>query len=689
MQKIRLLDSKTINKIAAGEVVESSKSVVKELTENAIDAGASSVTVEIKEGGISYIRVADNGSGIPKEQVKSAFLRHATSKMTQIEDLEHIFTLGFRGEALASIAAVAQVEMLTKTKDEETGTRICINAGEIEVKEDTACREGTSITVKNLFYNVPARRKFLKKPATESGYVSDLVNKIALGHPEVAIHYINNGNTVLHTAGNNDPKTAVFYVYGKDAANNMLPISYKKGDYAVSGLIGKPELCRANRNYENLFINGRFIKNAVVSSAVEDAYKTKLLIGKFPVFVLNLEVEPALVDVNVHPAKLEVRFKNDDEVYEFFYTAVSKALQETVLIPKAVLDKKPKEKQPEPEQQTLAEAPKQPELPKKVEQTPRAAESPAAKPIEKLKYESVVLSAEEKAKLTMPEKMPEKQVEARPFAPIPSSGGRSVDELLKRKPAGSSIAQKAEPYLTKEPVKQEEKKAELPKTEPAQRKPEPVKAEKTVPVQEEIATEKVEEKKPFFHDYKIIGQVFRTYWIVEQGECLYLIDQHAAHERILYEELMNKFKEEKVVSQRMLTPLMLNLTPMETEVLKDNMNLLESFGFELEDFGGKYALRSTPYLLQNPTGMGFFTDILDRLAEERITNVYDTKILAVATMACKAAVKGHDVLSVREAEALIHQLLKLEHPFTCPHGRPTIVELTKYEMEKMFKRIQN
>ena len=683
MQKIRLLDSKTINKIAAGEVVESPKSVVKELTENAIDAGASNVTVEIKDGGISYIRIADNGCGIPKEQVKSAFLRHATSKMTQIEDLEHIFTLGFRGEALASIAAVAQVEMLTKTKDEETGTRICISAGEIEVMEDAACREGTTIIVKNLFYNVPARRKFLKKPATESGYVSDLVNKIALGHPEVAIQYINNGNTVLHTAGNNDPKTAVFYVYGKDAANNMLPISYKKGEYAVSGLIGKPELCRANRNYENLFINGRFIKNAVVASAVEDAYKTKLIIGKFPVFVLNLEVEPAMVDVNVHPAKLEVRFKNDDEVYEFFYQAVSKALQETVLIPKAVLekDKKPREKQPVPEQQTLVETPKKVEVPAKKEEAPVVKQIP-----ETPKMEPVILSKEEKETLNISK--PVKPVETKP-ASMPTGGGRSVDELLKRKPSTSGVAQKAEPYLKKEPVKQEMPKMELPKAELAVKKEAPV---QTKPEQVEITIpkeEKQEEKKAFFHDYKIVGQVFRTYWIVEQGECLYLIDQHAAHERILYEELMNKFKEEKVVSQRMLTPLMLNLTPMETEVLRDNKELLESFGFELEDFGGKFALRSTPYLLQNPTGMGFFTDILDRLAEERITNVYDTKILAVATMACKAAVKGHDVLSMREAEALIHQLLKLEHPFTCPHGRPTIVELTRYEMEKMFKRIQN
>lgn len=677
MQKIRLLDAKTINKIAAGEVVESPKSVVKELTENAIDANAGSVTIEIKEGGISYIRITDNGTGIPKEQVKEAFLRHATSKMSQIEDLEHIFTLGFRGEALASIAAVAQVEMLTKTRDEETGTRIVIHAGEIQEMEDTACREGTSITVRNLFYNVPARRKFLKKPATESGYVSDLVNKIALGHPEVAIHYINNGNTVLHTAGNNDPKTAVFYVYGKDAANSMLPISYRKGEYAVSGLIGKPEFCRANRNYENLFINGRFIKNPVVSAAVEDAYKTKLLIGKFPVFVLNLAVEPAQVDVNVHPAKLEVRFKNDDEVYEFFYNAVAKALQETVLIPKAVLEKKPKERLPQAEQQTLADMPKKAEQPKEpmikeniIKESVIKAEptaNPSANPSKEIplpQSQGVLLSEEEREKL----------LHAAQQTQPPTSGGRSVDELLKRTPKAEGFAQTAVPYRREEPKPKEEQPKE---EQPIELKP--------------IASdEKTEEaKQPFFQNYKIIGQVFRTYWIVEQGDCLYLIDQHAAHERVLYEEFMNKFKEERVASQRLLTPLMLQLTPMETDVLRRNLALLESFGFELEEFGEKYALRATPYLLQNPTEVGFFTDILDRLTEERISNVYDTKILAVATMACKAAVKGHDVLSTREAEELIHRLLGLEHPFTCPHGRPTIIELTKYEMEKMFKRIQN
>lgn len=641
MQKIQLLDSKTINKIAAGEVVESPKSVVKELAENAIDAGASAVTVEIKDGGISYIRVTDNGCGIPKDQVKSAFLRHATSKLSQIEDLEHIFTLGFRGEALASIAAVAQVELLTKTKEEATGTRICISAGEVEVLEDTACKEGTSITVKNLFYNVPARRKFLKKPATESGYVSDLVNKLALGHPEVSMQYINNGTTILHTAGNNDPKAAVFYVYGKEAAKQLLPLSYQQGEYSVSGLIGRPELCRANRNYENLFINGRFIKNSVVSAAVEEAYKTKLTIGKFPLFVLNLEVAPAQVDVNVHPAKLEVRFKNDDEVYDFFYTAVSEALQKEVLIPQAVIEKKTKEKQPEAEQQTIFVPP--------VEQDPikEAAELPAK--TEDFICEIVQEDIKEfdRKKVTEENRaaIPQKTQPVKPQVSASPAGGRSIGELLKRKPSQNRVMQEADPYP--------------------------------------------QEEQPFFHQYTIVGQVFRTYWLVEQGETLYLIDQHAAHERVLYEELMSRFKAERVVSQRMLEPMMLNLTPMEAETLKENRALLESFGFELEEFADTFALRSTPYFLKNQTGIGFFTELLDRLAEERIRSVYDMKLLEVATMACKAAVKGNDVLSVKEAEALIHQLLQLEHPFTCPHGRPTIVALTQYEMEKLFKRVQN
>jgi DNA mismatch repair protein MutL len=645
LQSIRILDTKTINKIAAGEVVEGPKSVVKELVENAIDAGATAVTVEIKEGGISYIRIMDNGCGIPKEQVKTAFLRHATSKMSEIEDLEHIFTLGFRGEALASIAGVAQVEMLTKTRDEETGTSIEISGGEIKNIQDTSCTEGTTITVKNLFYNVPARRKFLKKPATESGFVSDLMNKLALGHPEVSFRFINNDTTMLHTAGNGDLKASVFYVYGKEAANSMVPLEYKKGEYALSGLIGKPELSRGNRNYENLFINGRFIKNKVVATAVEDAYKTRLLIGKFPIFVLNFQMNPSQVDVNVHPAKLEVRFKNDDEIYEFFHDAVSKTLDQLVLIPQVGWDKAPAvktaEKHIEIEQQKIEDIPVYKSLPSSFTQD-RAA----------------------------------------------SGGmGKSVDQLLNRQQGTQNqVRQSAEAFLIDPVIVREN--VEITKT---QQKPLVNQISNPQILNNQVGERVVEPKvEPFFKQYKMIGQIFQTYWMIEQGECLYLIDQHAAHERILFEEFMNRFKEENMVSQKLLLPQMLNLTPSEIEVLRENQSLLEGFGFEFETFGqNQYALKAVPYLLKEPSGAGFFTEILDSLSEQKIRSVYDMKLLAVATMACKAAVKGHDRLSFQEAEAMIGRLLKLENPFTCPHGRPTIIEMTKYELEKKFKRIQN
>lgn len=648
MQRIQLLDTKTINKIAAGEVVESPKSVVKELVENAVDAGATAITVEIKEGGISYIRITDNGRGIPGAEVKNAFLRHATSKMSQIEDLEHIFTLGFRGEALASIAAVSQMEMLTKTQDEEMGTQIEISAGEVKLFQPSACREGTAVTVKNLFYNVPARRKFLKKPATESGYVSDLLHRLALGHPQVSFRYINNETTLLHTTGNGDLKTAIFYVYGKDVANAMLPVSYQKGEYTLSGMIGKPELSRGNRSYENLFINGRFIKNSVVAAAVEDAFKTRLLVGKFPVFVLNLEVEPSQVDVNVHPAKLEVRFKNDDEVYEFFYNAVAKTLEQQVLIPQVSWDQKSTKKKELPpiavEQQTLD-----------------TVVSPA----------NVTQMPPESPDFHVEKSEPTKPAETHMAAEIrstPAGMGKTVDQLLKKRPEKTGdVRQAAAPFYVGE---------EAPPTD--------------VPSAETTAKAEVHKAEPFFRQYKIIGQIFLTYWVVEQGDCLYLIDQHAAHERILFEELMQRFQKESIPSQRLLAPLMLNLTELEGEVLKDNLSLLESFGFELEIFGGNvYALKAVPYLMQEPSSAGFFTEILDSLSDQHVRTVYDYKLLAVATMACKAAVKGHDHMSVPEAAAMIERLLKLENPFSCPHGRPTIIEMTKYELEKKFKRIQS
>ena len=654
MGKIQVLDKQIAELIAAGEVVDRPASVIKELVENAIDAGATAITVEIKNGGVTFMRVTDNGCGIAREDVPTAFLRHATSKIRKQDDLEAIGTLGFRGEALASVAAVANVEVMTRTADELAGTFYAISGGEQQACEDYGCPQGTTIIVKDIFYNVPARRKFLKKPATESGYVSDLMNKLALGHPELSFCYINNGSTMLHTAGNGDAKASVFYVYGKEAATSMMEISFERGDYRLSGLIGKPELSRGNRNYENLFINGRFIKNRIVSSAVEDAYKTRIMIGKFPVYVLNLEVDAAQVDVNVHPAKLEVRFKNDDEVYDFFYDAISSAFQDQVLIPRSSWEKKPAaEPKPQVEQQSLVDMILQ-----------RKAELPVE---------------EEESKLEKPAAM-ERPVAAEktyhtPVSELPKMGGNpSVDQLLKRKqPERSVVREEAVSYTAETPV---------------------VPADFAVDgIAEEKPVEKVEtplQKQAFFHNYKIIGQIFRTYWMVEQGDCVYLIDQHAAHERILYENLMNQFRQETVISQRLVSPVMLRLTPMETQILKDNRELLERFGFGFEAFGSDtFGLNAVPVLLKEPSGVGFFTEILDAISDGTVSNVYDTKILAVATMACKAAVKGHDRLSIQEAESLISQLLKLENPFTCPHGRPTIIELTRYELEKKFKRIQN
>lgn len=638
MQKIQLLDNITINKIAAGEVVESPKSVVKELIENAVDAGASAITVEIKEGGISYIRVTDNGCGIPKEQVKTAFLRHATNKIANIEDLENILSLGFRGEALASIAAVAQVEMFTKTILEENGTHIEINGGEIVQFQNAACTEGTSIVISNLFYNVPARRKFLKKPSTEASYISELLNQFALGRPDIAFKYINNQTTILHTSGNHDKKTAVLYVYGKDTATKMIEIDYKKGDYSITGLLGKPELSRANRSYENLYINGRYIKNKIISSAIEEAYKTRLLVGKFPIYVLHFTLPPALVDVNVHPAKLEVRFQNDDEIYQIFYDAVCKCFQNEVLISKAdwnsknskELEKYTKEKninmEATPIQQKI--------LQKEMQQTL------------KNNYDA----SEKQHQNTKPNKI---------------DSFRNVDDLLKKE---KDIALEANENMT---AYYRDKQCDTKQYQAQQ-------------IKHDIT------RDTFFKNYKIIGQIFYTYWIVEQGKSIFMIDQHAAHERILYEELMTQLKKQNVTAQMLLQPLLLKLTEREKEILQENKNLLNQFGFSVELLEQQtYALFSVPFIIKEPSNTKFFLDMLDLLGEISIENVYDTKVLTIATMACKAAVKANDRLSIQEATAMIEKLLQLENPFTCPHGRPTIIEMTQYELEKRFKRIQN
>ena len=644
MNNIRLLDNNLINKIAAGEVVERPASVVKELMENSIDAGATAITVEIKEGGISLIKITDNGKGIPKEELKTAFLRHATSKLRTLDDLEDIMTLGFRGEALSSIASVAQVEMITKTKDSQVGHKIVINGGVVEKEEESAGNNGTVFTMKNLFYNTPARRKFLKKPATEGGYVSEVVNRIALGHPEIAIKYINNGNTIMQTNGSGDVKSVVLYIYGRQMASQMIETSYGKDGFTVEGLIAKPELSRGNRNYENFFINGRYIKSNIVQNAVEEAYKGKLMVGKFPVFALNLKVPANTVDVNVHPTKLEVRFSDDNLIYDIMYNAVLKALKKTELIPEVTWDK-PKKVKSDNVQGTLEDITFNNTVEKKAEniETKAVVEND-------FKYDDKPIFSNQ----SVAEKAPE------PKNPVLNAINKVYQE----------------PYYNEE--KPEEKPTE---TENISKKPE----EKPI-----LNEQKEEKRKPFFNNYRIVGQLFATYWIVEQNNCMYLIDQHAAHERALYEDFTEKFKNSQISSQQLLQPIAVNLSEGEKVIVEENMELLESFGFEIEEFGARtYAIRAVPYVFNSPSNVSFFMDIVDTLADKNLKSIYDTKEDAIAMMSCKAAVKGNDRLSYSEAQELIQRLLSLQDPFTCPHGRPTIIEMTKYELEKKFKRIQD
>lgn len=622
MDPIRKLDDYTINKIAAGEVVERPASVVKELVENSIDAQASAITVEIKDGGISLIRVTDNGIGIPKEDVTTALLRHTTSKITAVEDLDKIESLGFRGEALASIAAVSQLEIITKAYGEVTGKRVECYGGKIITEEEVGCPEGTTIIMRNLFYNIPARKKFLKKPATESSYISDMVYKIALGHPEVSFKFINNNSVVFHTSGNNELKNAVFNVYGKEVVKHMLSIEETEQDLKLIGLIGKPSLNRANRTYENFYINGRYIKSKILENAVEDAYNTLLPINKFPVVVLHIFIPANKIDVNVHPTKMEVRFKDEEEIYQFIYNGIHKNLFKEDLIPQVNLDNK-KEKlfNPEPVQGRLPE----------------------------------------------PFEIKRKNLEYKDISIHPVFSPEDKNIKVKESNQELNFSHKENLYENK-PCGTEKKEA------------------CTIFEKEKVHKE---DKAPSFRHYKIIGQVFQTYWLVEQDNSLYIVDQHAAHERILYEKFIHDFKQGKVYSQPLLEPVVFEVTPKEKEIVEDNIYLFKKFGFEIEEFGeSAYLVRELPILFEGPVDSSFFLEIIDTLNDERIKNLYDMKLNHIALLSCKGAVKAKDQLSTVEAKALIEELLNLDNPFTCPHGRPTIISMSQYELEKKFKRVQ-
>lgn len=638
MPNITVLDQNTINKIAAGEVIERPASVVKELLENAIDAKSTAVTVEIKEGGTSFIRVTDNGCGIPKEEVPLAFLRHSTSKIKSVEDLFTISSLGFRGEALASIAAVSQVELITKTSVGLTGTRFQIEGGEERSLEEIGAPEGTTFIARNLFYNTPARKKFLKTPSTEGAHVAELVEKLALSHPEVSIRFIQNNQNKLHTSGNHNLKDIVYTVFGREIASNLLEVTVNKPQVSIHGYIGKPVIARGNRNYENYFINGRYIKSSIISRAIEEAYRPFMMQHKYPFTMLHFSIESEMLDVNVHPTKMELRFRDGEMVYHMVYQAVSNALAHKELIPEVELEKKEEVKQNFSEKR----------------------HEPSPEPFERRRLMAMEQQAATEEKKDMSYAFPKR------LTPPQPSFVKERDDL-----ADNWLKPQA-PAMEKLP--EAPSSNEVPKREKG-------------PEQLDLFDGKLLEPKARSM-HKLIGQLFDTYWLVEFNEQLFIIDQHAAHEKVLYEKTMGTLKTMEYISQLVSPPIILTLNQNEEILLKRHLKYFTDMGFEIEPFGGKeYAVRGVPANLFSIAKKELLIEMIDGLSEDGSSHNPDMIYERVASLSCKAAVKGGHRLSAVEANELIDQLLSLENPYACPHGRPTIISMSKYELEKKFKRI--
>ena len=663
MPQIQVLDQITIDKIAAGEVIERPASIVKELVENSIDAKAASVTVEIQDGGISLIRVTDNGSGIEREDIRNAFLRHSTSKIRKVEDLAHIASLGFRGEALSSISAVTRTELITKTKEDTFGTRYVIEGGVEQSLEDAGAPDGTTFLVRQLFYNVPARRKFLKTPMTEAGHVQDLLMRLALSHPEVVFTFINNGQTKMRTSGNGKLKDVIYSIYGREAAANLIELDYSMDGLVMKGYLGKPVITRGNRNFENYFVNGRYVKNAMLSKAIEDAYKDFLMQHKFPFVVIHFQVDGEKIDVNVHPTKMEMRFQRQQDVYNIVYEGVHRTLLEPELIPQVEAPAPKVISQPKSESPFLL---KPKTAPRPMEKKPEEKEEPHDEAYFMKKMKERVLSYHQRnssAEVAKKEQIFRPQAQAE----------RIKDALARAK------------EVEKQPQKQAEEQPELIRETPVY---------ETKPVTEEKAEQLnlFEEhllKREKKAEYKLIGQVFETYWLVEFENSLYIIDQHAAHERVLYERTLKEMKNREFTAQYLSPPIILSLSMQEAQVLNENMDRFTRIGFEIEPFGGEeYAVRAIPDNLFGIAKKELLLEMLDDLADGISTSMTPELIdEKVASMSCKAAVKGNNRLSAQEADALIGELLLLENPYHCPHGRPTIIAMTQRELEKKFKRI--
>lgn len=633
MAKIQLLDQKTIDNIAAGEVIERPASVVKELVENAVDAKANAVTVEIKDGGMTLIRVTDNGIGIPKDQVKTAFLRHATSKIRSVEDLLSVSSLGFRGEALSSISAVAQVELVTKTAESFSGVSYKIYGGEEEAFDDIGAPDGTTFLVKNLFYNTPARRKFLKSATTEAGYVEQMMVHIALSHPEISFKFIHNNKNKIYTSGNGKVKDVIYHIYGRDVAGALIPLEAQNEDVKVTGFVAKPYVSRGNRNYESYFINGRYIKSSIIYKAIEEGYRTFTMKHRYPFVCLDFKINQELLDVNVHPTKMEIRFRNGREIYELVVDAVRAALLQKDLV-----------------QDVLRETPKKKELPK-------------TKEVKKPEPFEVNRRKEEVQKVDQQGQGVQQQVE-KPSHPVKKTPTASESSKNTKKPTYAGLN-----YNTQKKEFPQYKTDELSSNQMTLRE-DPVFSVQARP------------------DRKILGQLFKTYWLIEYEDQLFIMDQHAAHEKVNYERLMKNFKEKEIYSQRLEPPMVVTVSMTEAEALTRYKDAFAGLGFTIESFGGnEYCIREVPANLYGIGERDLFMELLDAVSQENGT--LDTEVIAskIATMACKMSIKGNQRVSLMEVEHLLDELMKLENPYQCPHGRPTIIKMSKYEIDKKFKRI--
>lgn len=612
MPNIAILNQETIDKIAAGEVVERPCSVVKELVENAIDAGSTAITVEIKEGGISFIRITDNGCGIERDQVAVAFYRHSTSKIRSAEDLLTVKSLGFRGEALSSISAVARVELITKTYDELTGTRYVIEGSKELSNEEIGAPDGTTFIVKDLFYNVPARRKFLKTAQTEGSYISDMVEKLSLSHPDISFKFINNNQTKLHTSGNGNRKDIIYHIFGREISSSLLEVKHECEYFKVEGFIGKPVITRGNRNYENYFINGRYVKSNILSRAIEEAYKSFLMQHQYPFTVLYFTFFSEL-DVNVHPTKMELRFDNNNEIYVELCDTIYAILSHKEMIPEVPVDSTP--------------------TPKKIV---HEYKEPIPEPFEKRRINEV-RAAESRS--VYGQSVTSAAIEPAAKAPETSSAYEPAQVVTGTQ---QTLGDYDKVFLTESSKKQ----------------------------------------------FSIIGQLFKTYWLIEFEDKLYIIDQHAAHEKVLYEKTMARLANKDFTSQRISPPIVMTLDAKESEMLEKYRPQIEQFGYEVEHFGGKeYMISAIPDNLFNIDMKDLFIEMLDDFSNATGRQTPDIITEKVASMSCKAAVKGNDKLTLPEINELIDELLSLDNPYNCPHGRPTIISMSKYEIEKKFKRI--